>query len=195
MSRLGWLRFRPISPGPGPVTHSDERDTEFVRLKGFFNRPFTTMLTNGVCRLNELARAGVPPATAQKLAQHSDVNLMLGTYTRLEMTELGEAVNRLPALKTSRKRWRGVGSDDRGELPTDPDIARIAAAWLQLQNNVRTAIMNLIDGGSERGTGFLVRRPFGLYSGLYQQLTLNDAAWQRATIHRKAARTVVAERA
>jgi integrase len=45
-----------------------------------------------------LARAGVPISTAQKLARHSDVNLTLGTYTHLEMSELAGAVGKLPKL-------------------------------------------------------------------------------------------------
>ena len=39
-----------------------------------------------------LARAGVTPATAQRLARHSDINLTLGTYTRLGMEDLAAAV-------------------------------------------------------------------------------------------------------
>jgi len=48
--------------------------------------------------ITSLARAGVMPATAQKLARHSDINLTIGTYTRLQMSELADAVGRLPKL-------------------------------------------------------------------------------------------------
>ena len=45
-----------------------------------------------------LARAGVMPAMAQRLARHSDINLTLGVYTQLELGDLAEAVGRLPTL-------------------------------------------------------------------------------------------------
>jgi site-specific recombinase XerC len=45
-----------------------------------------------------IARAGIAPAVVQKLARHSDVNLTLGTYTRLQMTDLAGAVDKLPTI-------------------------------------------------------------------------------------------------
>jgi hypothetical protein len=45
-----------------------------------------------------LARAGVHPKTAQQLARHSDINLTMGVYTKLDLRELAEAVELLPSL-------------------------------------------------------------------------------------------------
>ncbi len=99
--------------------------------------------------ITELARAGVPPATAQKLARHSDVNLTMGTYTRLEMSELADAVNRLPTLKTSRKRPQARRADSADELLIDPDVREVAEAWPRLTDEVRRAIMKLIGDGAD----------------------------------------------
>jgi integrase len=48
--------------------------------------------------ITSLARAGVPPAMAQRLARHSDINLTLGTYTKLQTQELADAVGRLATI-------------------------------------------------------------------------------------------------
>jgi site-specific recombinase XerC len=45
-----------------------------------------------------LARAGVMPAMAQRLARHSDINLTLGVYTQLQLSDLANAVEKLPIL-------------------------------------------------------------------------------------------------
>lgn len=45
--------------------------------------------------VTSLARAGVHPKTAQQLARHSDINLTMGVYTKIDLTDLGEAVERL----------------------------------------------------------------------------------------------------
>lgn len=52
-----------------------------------------------------LARAGVLPATAQKLARHSTIDLTMKHYTFLEMADLADAVRELPEPpKAKRKR-------------------------------------------------------------------------------------------
>jgi hypothetical protein len=38
---------------------------------------------------------------AQVLARHSDINLTLNVYTRLQMSELAVALDKLPKLQTS----------------------------------------------------------------------------------------------
>ncbi len=45
-----------------------------------------------------LARAGVPPQIAQRLARHSDVRLTLGVYSHLGLVDLAGAVAKLPDL-------------------------------------------------------------------------------------------------
>jgi hypothetical protein len=45
-----------------------------------------------------LARAGVSPAKAQELLRHSDVNLTMRLYKKLELSDLAEAVEQLPAI-------------------------------------------------------------------------------------------------
>jgi site-specific recombinase XerC len=48
--------------------------------------------------VTSLARAGVHPKTAQQLARHSDINLTMGAYTKVDLQELGEAVERLSPM-------------------------------------------------------------------------------------------------
>jgi len=102
--------------------------------------------------ITELARAGVSPATAQKLARHSDVNLTMGTYTRLDMGELADAVNRLPTLKTSRKSPQTPCPDAANGLLANPDVSKIAEAWPRLTDDVRRAIMKLVGNSAEAVT-------------------------------------------
>ena len=45
-----------------------------------------------------LARSGVHPAIAQRLARHSTITLTMGTYTKLEDAELRSAVDKLPPI-------------------------------------------------------------------------------------------------
>jgi site-specific recombinase XerD len=89
-----------------------------------------------------LARAGVSPTKAQKLARHSDVNLTMRTYTHLQVEELVSAVESLPSLlgsETSRKKDAGR------EAPVeDPEMRRVIEAWPTLSNQVRKAIAAMI---------------------------------------------------
>lgn len=48
--------------------------------------------------ITSLAKAGVHPSKAQRLARHSDINLTMGVYTSLEIDDLREAVDSLPAI-------------------------------------------------------------------------------------------------
>jgi hypothetical protein len=52
--------------------------------------------------LTNLARSGVAPATAQRLARHSDVRLTLGRYTHVDLAEHADALSALPALSERR---------------------------------------------------------------------------------------------
>jgi len=98
-----------------------------------FHGQRTTFITN-------LSRAGISPALAQKLARHSDINLTMGTYTQLAMSELGEAVDRLPSLT----------SKDSDEVSEESNAIRkqqlteLIDAWQRLSDEVRLAVMKLI---------------------------------------------------
>ncbi|MEX2307308.1 MAG: tyrosine-type recombinase/integrase, partial [Pirellulales bacterium] len=72
----------------GIVAIDDDRVVDFHALR-------TTFITG-------LARAGVAPALTQKLARHSDINLTLSAYTRLQMSELAGAVGRLAIVALPR---------------------------------------------------------------------------------------------
>jgi integrase len=50
-----------------------------------------------------LARAGVAPKVAQELMRHSDVNLTLGIYSHMEMSDLAGAVGKLPKNHIERR--------------------------------------------------------------------------------------------
>lgn len=56
--------------------------------------------------LSALPEAGVHPATAQKLARHSRMDLTLKYYTRVPMDVLADAVSRLPDIDNPKKRRR-----------------------------------------------------------------------------------------
>jgi integrase len=72
----------------GIVARDDHQIVDFHALR-------TTFITG-------LARAGVAPALAQKLARHSDINLTLNAYTRLQMNDLAGAVGRLTVVALPR---------------------------------------------------------------------------------------------
>lgn len=90
--------------------------------------------------ITALSRAGLSPALAQKLARHSDIKLTMGTYTQLDMTELGQAVERLPSLTPSHVE----------EQPSDSPRTRkqqlqeLTALWDNLSDDVRRAILKLV---------------------------------------------------
>lgn len=72
--------------------------------------------------LTNLARSGVHPATAQRLARHSDVRLTLGRYTHVDLAEQGEALALLPDLSDDRQRMRATGTDSRDSMDSvSPD--------------------------------------------------------------------------
>jgi site-specific recombinase XerC len=49
--------------------------------------------------VTSLARAGVHPRKTQQLARHSDINLTMRVYSKLELDDLGEAVEQLPPIR------------------------------------------------------------------------------------------------
>lgn len=70
-----------------------------------------------------LARAGVSPTKAQKLARHSDVNLTMQTYTHLGVDDLASAVESLPSLRgTNENEDNGSGdvTDEAAGSHTTP---------------------------------------------------------------------------
>ena len=74
--------------------------------------------------ITNLARAGVPLATAQKLARHSDPKLTSNVYTHLSVHDEAGAVGSLPSFSTDPKpqRLQATGTDGaRSEKrPDDP---------------------------------------------------------------------------
>ena len=94
-----------------------------------------------------LARAGVSPALAQKLARHSDINLTLGTYTRLPMADLAGAVDKLSDLRPTLGQSASDSTSPPHENPIvgDPVLARVVNAWENLPGQSRQAIITLIE--------------------------------------------------
>lgn len=88
-----------------------------------------------------LARAGVAPAMAQKLARHSDVNLTLNTYTHLSVAEMASAVGKLPDLRSMPKANRPQPIEESAE---DERLSQVSAAWPRLSEPIRQAILALI---------------------------------------------------
>jgi integrase len=105
--------------------------------------------------ITALARAGVPPATAQKLARHSDINLTLGTYTRLHIDELAGAVDKLSKLRPSSN--QGSAEDQKASLiaantepaaQDNPLLSKVVTAWDGLPEHIRQTILILVETAS-----------------------------------------------
>lgn len=94
--------------------------------------------------ITSLARAGVSPATAQRLARHSDVNLTLGAYTKLQASELQEALERLPTLN-QKPVDQNPELPEKEQAPKDSDLASVISAWPNLRQAIRKAILALIE--------------------------------------------------
>jgi len=93
----------------------------------------TTFITN-------LSRAGILPAVVQKLARHSDIKLTMGTYTQMEMQELGAAVGKLPSLSpnvaNASSQNQEIGIEEQGE--------EVVNAWHRLSTDVRRKILAIV---------------------------------------------------
>jgi hypothetical protein len=87
-----------------------------------------------------LSRSGVAPAVAQKLARHSDIKLTMDVYTRLEMSELGDAVSKLPRLALSSP--VSPPSEQNGDRASE--IAELLERWDHLTAEIRSQVMQLI---------------------------------------------------
>lgn len=109
-----------------PVTDPDERIVDFHALR-------TTFITN-------LSRVGVAPALAQKLARHSDIKLTMGTYTQLDMAELGQAVDRLPSIQMGTD----IEKAEEPEAGTIKQLSELTEVWRDLSQEVRSGIMKLV---------------------------------------------------
>jgi len=62
--------------------------------------------------ITNLARSGVHPSVAQKLARHSDINLTLGRYTHTALETAAEAIACLPAVESVASVNAATGTDD-----------------------------------------------------------------------------------
>ena len=94
--------------------------------------------------ITALARAGVSPATSQKLARHSDINLTLGTYTKLEAAELVDAVEKLPDLKPGAEAAARNGKATEPCAVIDPQLNAVITAWPTLPEHIHRAIFALV---------------------------------------------------
>ncbi len=97
--------------------------------------------------ITSLARAGVAPATAQRLARHSDINLTMGVYTQLQAQDLHAALERLPTLHRTATPHEAAPHESKikaASTELDADLRRIATAWPRLRKSIRQAILALI---------------------------------------------------
>ena len=98
--------------------------------------------------ITSLARAGVSPATTQRLARHSDINLTMGAYTQLRDVELHAALERLPTLHRSGTQPEAMAIEPKNqptESEKDAELKRVTTAWPQLRKSIRQAILALIE--------------------------------------------------
>jgi len=110
--------------------------------------------------ISALARAGVPPATVQKLARHSDVNLTMGVYTRLQIQDLAGAVGKLSELRRSPAEPAATTSiapaTGKAAVEADPGLGKVVEAWQNLPEHIRQTILTLIEtshGGKPAAQG------------------------------------------
>ena len=54
--------------------------------------------------ISNLAASGVHPATAQKMARHSDINLTLSRYTHVAREDEAKAVEGLPGIGEAKRK-------------------------------------------------------------------------------------------
>lgn len=105
--------------------------------------------------ITSLARAGVAPATAQRLARHSDVNLTMGVYTRLGLEDLAGAVNNLPELRLASPpavKQPSVLPGLADDASYDSDLSRLVAAWPKLSDPLRKAILAILASAELRAS-------------------------------------------
>jgi len=88
--------------------------------------------------ITELARAGNSPIAVQKLARHSDFNLTLRTYTRLQIDDLVDAVERLSSL-TGGDEIKTPATTESG-TEDDVRLRSLVEAWPSLPEHIKTAI-------------------------------------------------------
>jgi site-specific recombinase XerD len=88
--------------------------------------------------ISGLARAGVSPTKAQKLARHSDVNLTLRTYTHLKAEDLASAVESLPSLRSGKQSKAKHRSGENAEC--DFELQQVIDAWPKLSAEARRTI-------------------------------------------------------
>lgn len=94
-----------------------------------------------------LARAGIAPAMAQKLARHSDVNLTLNTYTHLSVEEMATAMDKLSHLGSSPTT---PAPAETPSIPADDNrLHQVVEIWSQLSEPIRQAVMALIGASKE----------------------------------------------
>ena len=98
--------------------------------------------------ITALARAGVFPATAQRLARHSDINLTMGAYTRLQMADMAGGVDKLAGLRRSPaidQTAVRLPPQTRTRGRSRPGFGRVVAAWQTLPEHIRQTILTLIE--------------------------------------------------
>ena len=74
--------------------------------------------------------AGVSPKAAQELMRHSDINLTMQTYTKLQLSDVASDLNKLPSMPTGdSQELRATGTDGSPLSLTESPIqvARIVA--------------------------------------------------------------------
>lgn len=96
--------------------------------------------------VSNLARAGVPLTTAQKLARHSDPRLTANRYTHLEMKERAEAISSLPAPQLTSESHQGAVPSNQH---VDNESNSLVAGPVAGTNAAVSPLMSLPDANSE----------------------------------------------
>jgi hypothetical protein len=65
-----------------------------------------------------LNSAGVHPHKVREIMRHSDVNLTMRTYTRVQDSEMDEAISKLPSTRTEKKKQSKACTSDVPECST-----------------------------------------------------------------------------
>jgi hypothetical protein len=99
-ARSAWIK----EANNDPAAHSAREQSDFLREVDDSGRRFDFHSLRGQF-VTSLARAGVHPRTAQKLARHKTLALTMENYTHADLADMSRALNTLPPMNHWPKNW------------------------------------------------------------------------------------------
>ena len=99
-ARAAWIK----EAMDNPLEQKARQESDFLKERDANGRRFDFHSLRGQF-VTSLARAGVHPRTAQKLARHKTLALTMENYTFADLGDMAGALNALPALNHWPKNW------------------------------------------------------------------------------------------